>query len=95
MQLSESVGVTGICLVIYLDVSDEDDGCIFDEHMVLILLEEFAQFGETILVRFVGDKMWITFRDGQAVLEAMKKTNGTLRVRFLLSSFAFFYLSFI
>lgn len=48
--------------------------------MVAILLEEFAQFGETILVRFVADKMWITFRDGQSVLEAMRKTNGVLMV---------------
>lgn len=62
------------------DPPDEDDGSIFDDDMVAILLEEFAQFGETILVRFVADKMWITFRDGQSVLEAMRKTNGVLLV---------------
>lgn len=62
------------------DPPDQDDGSIFDDDMVAILLEEFAQFGETILVRFVADKMWITFRDGQSVLEAMRKTNGVLLV---------------
>ncbi|XP_019753624.1 synaptojanin-1 [Dendroctonus ponderosae] len=81
-EVIKDMGPPDSTLIVHCeDVSDEDDGCIFDEHMVLILLEEFAQFGETILVRFVGDKMWITFRDGQSVLEAMRKTNGTLRIQ--------------
>ncbi|XP_066158200.1 synaptojanin-1 [Euwallacea fornicatus] len=60
---------------------DQEEGSVFDDDMVRIILEEFAQFGETILVRFVGDKMWITFRDGQSVLEAMKKTVGVLWIQ--------------
>ncbi|CAG9759926.1 unnamed protein product [Ceutorhynchus assimilis] len=63
------------------DASDQEDGSIFDDNMVMILLEEFAQFGETILVRFVADTMWITFREGQSALEAMKKTNGYIRIQ--------------
>ncbi|KAJ8950358.1 hypothetical protein NQ314_007893, partial [Rhamnusium bicolor] len=44
-----------------------EEGSIFDDNIVMGLLEDFAQFGETILVRFVVDTMWITFRDGQAI----------------------------
>lgn len=58
--------------------TDNDTG-LFDDNMVMILLEEFAQFGETILVRFVADTMWITFRDGQSVLEALQKTKGNIK----------------
>lgn len=58
-----------------------EDKNVFDDNLVMALLEDFAQFGETILVRFVGDTMWITFRDGQSVLEAMKKTNGKIIIQ--------------
>lgn len=43
------------------------------------LLQELAQIGEVILVRFVEDTMWVTFRDGQCALAAIKK--GTMKVR--------------
>lgn len=42
------------------------------------LLQELAQIGEVILVRFVEDTMWVTFRDGQCALSALKK--GSLKV---------------
>lgn len=58
-----------------------EDGSIFDDNVVMALLEDFAQFGETILVRFVAETMWITFREGQVALEALKKTNGKLQVK--------------
>ncbi|CAG9855074.1 unnamed protein product [Phyllotreta striolata] len=62
--------------------SEGDDGeeFVFDDNMVMTLLEEFSQFGETTLVRFVGDTLWITFREGQMVLEALKKTAGKIQV---------------
>ncbi|XP_076262081.1 synaptojanin isoform X1 [Rhynchophorus ferrugineus] len=63
------------------DGKENEDGTVFDDNMVMILLGEFSQFGETILVRFVADTMWITFRDGQSVLEAMKKTNGSIMIQ--------------
>lgn len=37
------------------------------------LLEDFSHIGEAILVRFVGETIWITFRDGQCALSAAKK----------------------
>nr|XP_023020444.1 synaptojanin-1 [Leptinotarsa decemlineata] len=63
------------------DAPQNEDSSVFDDNLVMTLLEDFAQFGETILVRFVADTMWITFRDGQAVLEAMKKTAGKLQIQ--------------
>lgn len=67
------------------NLPQNDYTSVFEDNIVMTILEDFAQFGETILVRFVADTMWITFRDGQAVLEALKKTNGRIRVSSLFS----------
>lgn len=37
------------------------------------LLQELTQIGEVTLVRYVGETMWITFRDGQSALTAVQK----------------------
>ena len=46
---------------------------IFDDNFMMALLQELSQIGEVILVRFVEDTMWVTFRDGQCALAAAKK----------------------
>lgn len=43
---------------------------IFDDTLMLAILQELGQIGEVILVRFVGDTMAITFREGQSALAA-------------------------
>lgn len=65
-------------------IDDTEDTNVFDDYLVMALLEDFTQFGDTILVRFVADTMWITFRDGQSVLEIMKKTDGKITVSILI-----------
>ncbi|XP_068082117.1 synaptojanin-1 [Anabrus simplex] len=50
--------------------SNED---VFDDNFMMALLQELSQIGEVILVRFVEDTMWVTFRDGQCALAAAKK----------------------
>ncbi|XP_046406834.1 synaptojanin-1 isoform X1 [Ischnura elegans] len=50
----------------------------FDDNLIMALLQELAQFGEVILVRFVDDTMWITFRDGQSALAAANKEHVTV-----------------
>jgi len=45
---------------------------------MMVLLQELSQIGEVILVRFVEDTMWVTFRDGQCALAAARK--GTTQV---------------
>lgn len=51
---------------------------MFDDNFMMVLLQELSQIGEVILVRFVEDTMWVTFRDGQCALAAAKK--GTTQV---------------
>uniref|UniRef100_A0A6B2EEV7 phosphoinositide 5-phosphatase n=1 Tax=Phlebotomus kandelakii TaxID=1109342 RepID=A0A6B2EEV7_9DIPT len=57
------------------DTSDEDrgEGSIYDENIMSALIQELAQIGEVTLVRYVGETMWVTFRDGQSALTAAKK----------------------
>ena len=55
------------------DVSQAENGFIFDDNLMNAVLEELSQIGEVILVRFVGDAMWLTFRDGHCALRAATK----------------------
>lgn len=64
----------GTIIIHYEGASPNDE--IFDDQLVATLLEDFTQFGEAILVRFIADTMWVTFRDGQSVLKIMNKTKG-------------------
>jgi phosphatidylinositol-bisphosphatase len=59
-----------VCLQVEGEGSGED---VFDDNFMMVLLQELSQIGEVILVRFVEDTMWVTFRDGQCALAAAKK----------------------
>lgn len=59
------------------DESDEADSN-FDDNFMMALLQDLSQIGEVILVRFVGETIWVTFRDGQCALAAVRK--GKTRV---------------
>ncbi|NWI98774.1 SYNJ1 protein, partial [Crypturellus undulatus] len=48
----------------------------FDDNLIDDLLQKFASYGEVILIRFVEDKMWVTFLEGSSALKVMK-LNGT------------------
>ncbi|NXD07719.1 SYNJ1 protein, partial [Nothocercus nigrocapillus] len=48
----------------------------FDDNLIDDLLQKFASYGEVILIRFVEDKMWVTFLEGSSALNVMK-LNGT------------------
>lgn len=52
--------------------SDDDEESIYDENVTAALVQELAEIGEVTLVRFVGETMWVTFKDGQAALAAVK-----------------------
>ncbi|XP_044750788.1 synaptojanin-1 [Coccinella septempunctata] len=71
----------GTLIVTYEGANHDMENTVFDDNLVMILLEQFSQIGETILVRFVGDTMWVTFREGQSVLQMLKKTNGKIQVQ--------------
>ena len=42
------------------------------------LIQELSQIGEVTLVRYVGETMWITFRDGQSALTAVQKKTASI-----------------
>lgn len=52
--------------------SDDDEDSIYDENVTAALVRELADIGEVTLVRFVAETMWVTFKDGQAALAAVK-----------------------
>ncbi|XP_048202262.1 synaptojanin-1 isoform X2 [Perognathus longimembris pacificus] len=43
----------------------------FDDALIDELLRQFASFGEVILIRFVEDKMWVTFLEGSSALSVL------------------------
>ncbi|XP_053513747.1 synaptojanin-1 isoform X1 [Artibeus jamaicensis] len=43
----------------------------FDDALIDELLQQFTNFGEVILIRFVEDKMWVTFLEGSSALNAL------------------------
>lgn len=53
--------------------SDPQAATIFDDNLMMALLQDLVQIGQVILVRFVADTMWATFRDGQCALAAAAK----------------------
>ncbi|XP_063161496.1 synaptojanin-1 isoform X2 [Candoia aspera] len=43
----------------------------FDDNLIDELLQKFATYGEVILIRFVEDKMWVTFLEGSSALNVL------------------------
>ncbi|XP_048348323.1 LOW QUALITY PROTEIN: synaptojanin-1 [Sphaerodactylus townsendi] len=43
----------------------------FDDALIDELLQKFATYGEVILIRFVDDKMWVTFLEGSSALNVL------------------------
>lgn len=44
-----------------------------------MIIQELGLIGEVTLVRFVGETMWVTFRDGQSALIAVQKKSILIR----------------
>uniref|UniRef100_A0A4W4G1N9 Synaptojanin-1 n=1 Tax=Electrophorus electricus TaxID=8005 RepID=A0A4W4G1N9_ELEEL len=49
----------------------------FDDALIDELLDKFASFGEVILIRFVEEKMWVTFLEGYSALAALSLSGST------------------
>ncbi|XP_031220233.1 synaptojanin-1 isoform X5 [Mastomys coucha] len=47
------------------------ENTFFDDALIDELLQQFAHFGEVILIRFVEDKMWVTFLEGSSALNVL------------------------
>lgn len=63
----------GTIIVHYEGIVENEEGTVFDDNLMMALLQELAQIGEVVLVRFVAETMWVTFRDGQCALTAAAK----------------------
>uniref|UniRef100_A0A6I8NLT3 phosphoinositide 5-phosphatase n=1 Tax=Ornithorhynchus anatinus TaxID=9258 RepID=A0A6I8NLT3_ORNAN len=59
----------GTVLVSIKSSSVEDH--FFDDILIDELLQQFANYGEVILIRFVEDKMWVTFLEGSSALSVL------------------------
>ncbi|XP_046745779.1 synaptojanin-1 isoform X2 [Diprion similis] len=68
----------GTIIVKAVDDGSEEMDSVFDDSFMMALLQDFSHIGEVILVRFVEDTIWVTFRDGQCALAAVNK--GTTQV---------------
>ncbi|CAB3386484.1 Hypothetical predicted protein [Cloeon dipterum] len=56
------------------DVKDENEAVsLFTDEFMMELLQELSQVGEVILVRFVEETMWVTFREGECALAAANR----------------------
>lgn len=67
------ITMDGGCAADTADQDSDEGGGIYDEDLTAALIQELTQIGEVTLVRYVGETMWITFRDGQSALTAVQK----------------------
>uniref|UniRef100_A0A8C6P170 phosphoinositide 5-phosphatase n=1 Tax=Nothobranchius furzeri TaxID=105023 RepID=A0A8C6P170_NOTFU len=63
-------------ILVSLCTSGPDD--YFSDELIDELLDKFANFGEVILIRFVEEKMWVTFLEGYSALAALSLSASTV-----------------
>ncbi|XP_068457528.1 synaptojanin-1 isoform X3 [Clinocottus analis] len=63
-------------ILVSLCSSGPDD--YFGDALIDELLDKFANFGEVILIRFVEEKMWVTFLEGYSALAALSLSASTV-----------------
>ncbi|XP_030216017.1 synaptojanin-1 isoform X1 [Gadus morhua] len=63
-------------VLVSLCASGPDD--YFDDPLIDELLDKFSTFGEVILIRFVEEKMWVTFLEGYSALAALSLSASTV-----------------
>lgn len=79
-EVIESMGppdCTIIATVLNVLEGGEDEQ-LFSESTTNTIIQELSNFGEIILVRFVDDSMWVTFREGHSALSAAAKKKAVL-----------------
>ncbi|KAM9729330.1 LOW QUALITY PROTEIN: synaptojanin-1 [Menidia menidia] len=63
-------------ILVSLCSSGPDD--YFSDELIDELLDKFTQYGEVILIRFVEEKMWVTFLEGYSALAALSLSASTV-----------------
>ncbi|NXP28812.1 SYNJ1 protein, partial [Scytalopus superciliaris] len=69
-------------VMISIKSSSAEENC-FDDNLIDDLLQKFASYGEVILIRFVEDKMWVTFLEGSSALNVMNLNGIELQGRII------------
>ncbi|KAJ8280126.1 hypothetical protein GJAV_G00050820 [Gymnothorax javanicus] len=59
-------------------VSVYEEGGVFDDALIDHLLNEFADFGDVVLIRFVEEKVLVTFLEGYSALLALSLSGTTI-----------------
>ncbi|XP_017880386.1 synaptojanin-1 isoform X1 [Ceratina calcarata] len=72
-EVIQDLGPPDGTIVVKAEEESDDVDSVFDDNFMMALLQDLSHIGEVILVRFVGETIWVTFRDGQCALSAAKK----------------------
>ncbi|KAF7395368.1 hypothetical protein HZH68_009418 [Vespula germanica] len=72
-EVIEDLGPPDGTIIVKTVDETEDADSAFDSNVMMALVQDLSHIGEVILVRFVGETIWVTFRDGQCALAAAKK----------------------
>ncbi|XP_065165114.1 synaptojanin-1 [Atheta coriaria] len=86
-QVIRDLGPPDGTIIVHCETpAPEGEESVFDDNLMNALLMELSQFGDAILVRFVAETMWVTFRDGQSALQAAaRKSLRVLDTELILS----------
>ncbi|KAL1129891.1 hypothetical protein AAG570_012835 [Ranatra chinensis] len=81
MDVVQDIGPPDATVIVQVQERYCSEETVFDDDFMTLMLQELSQIGEVILVRFVEDGMWVTFRDGQCALSAIKcKSNKKVMI---------------
>ncbi|XP_043279076.1 synaptojanin-1 [Venturia canescens] len=72
-EVIQDLGPPDGTIIVKSEVENDDTDGAFDDSFMMALLQDLSHIGEVILVRFVGETIWVTFRDGQCALAAARR----------------------
>lgn len=65
-------------IIVKAEEESDDMDNVFDDTFIDALVRELSPIGDVILLRFVGETIWVTFRDGQCALAAAREGRMTV-----------------
>lgn len=74
-EVIQDLGPPDATIIVYLNIDDQfkdTNLTIYDENVTSSLIQELSKSGEVILVRYVDDQIWITFKNGQSALNSVR-----------------------
>ena len=77
-QVIQDLGPPDGTIVVKAEEEGDDMDSVFDDTFIDALVRELSPIGDVILLRFVGETIWVTFRDGQCALAAAREGRMTV-----------------